>query len=155
MFYDMFNCHEVTDEMTKELGIFATNGIPCGTDCSSGRVADREGVFVISARINHSCTPNVNGEWIDWVQQIEQRAARDIVKGEELCRAYIDVLKLREDRQKELMEKYWFKCKCVACSLTGDALAASDRRRQTIRNLLDKHHDGKCTDAYDGLLEVS
>ncbi|TCD66925.1 hypothetical protein EIP91_000764 [Steccherinum ochraceum] len=154
MYYDMCNCHDVSDEMSKELGIFATNGIPCGTDCCSGRVADREGVFVISARINHSCTPNVNGSWIDWVQQIEQRATRDIKKGEELCRAYIDVLLPKEERQKVLMDKYWFKCKCESCILTGDKSAASDQRRRRIREILDKHFDGKAKDVDEGFLEV-
>lgn len=153
MFYAMVNMR--TDNgMTDELGIFATNCIPCGTDYSSGRVASKEGVFVIGARMNHSCTPNVHGQWVDWCQQMEQRAVRDIQAKEELCRAYIDVLKPREERQRELMEKYWFKCKCEACNLTGEKLEGSDRRRQTIRQLLDKHSDGKCADALEGLQEV-
>ncbi|KAH8103017.1 hypothetical protein BXZ70DRAFT_905672 [Cristinia sonorae] len=154
MFYDMFNCHDETSKMTREMGIFATNGIPCGTDFGSGRVADREGVFVISARINHSCVPNVHGQWVDWVQQIEQRATREIKNKEEICRGYIDLLKPRAERQKELLAKYWFKCDCPACKLTGAELEASDARRKKIRELLDKHHDGKCTDATQGLEEI-
>lgn len=155
IFYTMSNCHPETEKMTLELGTFATNCIPCGTDCSSGRVADREGVFVIAARMNHSCVPNLHGSWVDWVVQMEHRATRKIKRSEEMCRSYIDLLQTREARQKQLASRWFFICKCEACSLEGAALEASDRRRTTLKNLLTKHSDGQCTDAEQGLAEVS
>jgi len=154
IFYEMFNCHDETEEMTKELGIFATNAIPCGGDITSGRKADKEGIFFFCARINHSCRPNLHCQWVDWVHQLEVRATRVITKKEELCRSYIDLLQSRRRRQQQLMERYWFKCRCEVCSLLGEEQEASDNRRRTVRDTLRKHFGGKCKDAKEGMREI-
>ncbi|THH30887.1 hypothetical protein EUX98_g3275 [Antrodiella citrinella] len=153
-FYEFFNCWDETEEITKELGIFTTNAIPCGGDITSGSLPDKEGIFFFCSRINHSCKPNVHVQWVDWVHQIELRATRDIAYKDELCRSYIDLLQSRRRRQQQLMEKYWFKCRCEACSLTGAELDASDNRRRTVRDTLDRHFGGKCKDAHEGLREI-
>ncbi|KAI0355860.1 SET domain-containing protein [Trametes cingulata] len=116
------------------LGIFETNALPCGK-VRGGR---RAGIFLLAARLNHSCRPNVARSWDEGAQQMTFRALRDIAEGEELCMNYVDVLGTKAQRVEELKNAFGFDCVCEACALDPEELLESDRRRAAIRRLFEE-----------------
>ena len=60
------------------------------------------------------------------------RALRTIQPEEQITIAYCGILRSREQRQKELLSKYSFKCACWSCSLPGPESARSDIRRSLL-----------------------
>ncbi|KAI0676226.1 hypothetical protein C8Q78DRAFT_960507 [Trametes maxima] len=111
------------------LGIFETNALPCGKT----RGGRRAGIFLLGARLNHSCRPNIARAWDEGAQQMTFRTLRDVAEGEELCLNYVDVLGTRAQRAEELQNDFGFECACEACALDFEELAESDRRRAAIR----------------------
>ncbi|CAL1167485.1 unnamed protein product [Cladocopium goreaui] len=76
-------------------------------------------VFPTLARANHSCLPNclVDGD------AGTLRAVRPISVGEEVTVSYLDDAGLLMDissRQKELQERYEFRCQCQRCTSVDD-----------------------------------
>lgn len=118
------------------VGIWLTNALPCGTpEDPKGDLTQVEGIFPAAARFNGSCQPNVCHWWDDVAQRLLLHAIRDIDAGEELCLGYVDVLVPRADRRAGLEEYYNFLCLCEVCSLRGQALRDSDRRRRHIAQI--------------------
>lgn len=152
-FYELHNCHG--DKLSRALGIFETNVLPCGGNDAHGHVANQGGIFLVGARFNSSCVPNVNNRWETERGQIVFRAVRDITPGEELCVGYGKLLAGRDERREELHRKFNFKCLCEACALEGQALAESDMRRETLNALYSAHMQGLCEDPMEGIGEVS
>ncbi|KAF7159227.1 hypothetical protein CNMCM5623_004499 [Aspergillus felis] len=79
-------------------------------------LADRLGFYLhpYAALINHSCDYNsVVGSDGD---ALYVKALRPIQKGEEILVSYIDATNPYKIRQKELSERYYFKCRCPKCA---------------------------------------
>lgn len=152
-FYQLHNCHG--DKYPQALGIFETNVLPCGGNDAHGHVANLGGLFLLGARFNSSCVPNVNNRWDPERGQIVFRAVRDIYPGEELCIGYGKLLAKREERREELRAKFAFDCLCEACALEGRELAESDMRRETLNALYTAHMQGLCNDPMEGIGEVN
>ncbi|PCH35098.1 hypothetical protein WOLCODRAFT_155770 [Wolfiporia cocos MD-104 SS10] len=130
-FFSLANCH--SNKHPPALGTWLTNALPCGqNDTVSGRTASKGGIFLQASRFNSSCLPNVNNRWVERDNKITIRAVRNIAKGEELCLCYIESWADRATRQRELREHFGFDCRCAVCSLTGNALRSSDRRRSSL-----------------------
>lgn len=151
-FYQLHNCHK--NRYPTALGIFETNVLPCGGNDAHGHVANQGGIFLLGARFNSSCVPNVNNRWDSERGQIVFRAVRDISPGEELCIGYGKLLARRDDRREELKKKFDFACLCEACDLEEYALAASDERRETLNELYSSHMQGLCDDPMEGIGEA-
>ncbi|KAI0628551.1 SET domain-containing protein [Trametes polyzona] len=118
------------------MGIWLTNALPCGTpEDPTGDVAHVEGIFLTAARFNSSCSPNVLHRWDEVSQRLVLRAVHDIDVGEELCLAYVDVIASREERRAALKKHYNFACCCEVCTLQGDDLEESNRRRSQIARI--------------------
>ena len=64
---------------------------------------------------NHSCLPNCVID-MDVEGLIVLRAKRAIAVGEELTISYIDSKLPKDQRLEALRQKYWFDCKCKACT---------------------------------------
>ncbi|KAF7115663.1 hypothetical protein CNMCM5793_002903 [Aspergillus hiratsukae] len=78
-------------------------------------LADRLGFYLhpYAALVNHSCDYNsVAGSDGD---ALYIKALRPIQKGEEIFVSYIDATNPYRIRQKELSERYYFKCRCAKC----------------------------------------
>ncbi|KAI1794323.1 SET domain-containing protein [Ganoderma leucocontextum] len=121
------------------LGIFKTNGLPCGDhDTSRGQAAGSAAIFAIGSRFNSSCQPNVNNYWDENRRKITFWATSDIAAGEELSICYGDELAAREDRRRRLESAFRFVCGCVACSRDGAELKASDERRAAVARFYDE-----------------
>jgi hypothetical protein len=93
------------------------------------------GLFVVAARLNHSCAANVHHVWHAADQRMRVIARRDIAAGEELCTHYTDALGTFDERQERLQRDYGFRCACAVCALSGADRAASDARRMALREL--------------------
>jgi len=50
-------------DKTKAFGIFSTNALPCGPPADLG-------IFVLAARLNHSCDHNVRHMWDEALQRL-------------------------------------------------------------------------------------
>jgi len=137
-FFTLANAHKGggPNRMLPALGIFETNALRC--DDASAAAAERRGLFMTAARLNHACTPNVSRVWDTAAQAMVFRALRRVEPGEELCMNYVDVLGTRDTRRAELQERFGFECACAVCVLEGETLEESDRRRATIRRLYDE-----------------
>ena len=114
------------------LGIVATNCIEV-TDLSVS------GIFATISRFNHSCAPNVEWRWNDSIKAETIHANRDIACGEELCVSYLEshgedpsLCSSRDVRCAYLKETWGFVCSCSVCTLTGEELTKSDKRRRAI-----------------------
>jgi hypothetical protein len=80
------------------------------------------GVFPLAARFNHSCIPNCTQSFISCDQTVRLfvYANRDILEGDELTIAYIDVGTSTSRRRQQLLSSYGFYCHCSRCSTTND-----------------------------------
>src|SRR3990167_3976693 len=65
--------------------------------------------------MNHSCYPNVVAACGHSDSRIQYIACRDIQKGEELVRSYIDETRPYAARQDKLSSSFGFKCYCTLC----------------------------------------
>ncbi|KAJ0180971.1 hypothetical protein K1T71_003056 [Dendrolimus kikuchii] len=72
-------------------------------------------VFPTLALFNHSCDPSVVRYFCG--ANIVVRAVKNIKKGEEISENYgpIFTTVLKEKRQADLKDQYWFDCNCVPC----------------------------------------
>ncbi|KAI0346653.1 SET domain-containing protein [Trametopsis cervina] len=149
LFYQLHNCHGA--RYPRELGIFETNVLPCGSNDSHGHVAAQGGLFLFAARFNSSCAPNLTNRWDADRGVVVLRALRDIAPGEELCIGYGNLLASRASRREELRRKFGFKCACDACALEGQELEESDERRRVLNQLYAAHTQGLCEDPIEGI----
>lgn len=119
-------------------GLFFSNALPCGNHGMLGAVAEKSGIFLEGSRFNSSCVPNVGNYWNEGRGIIEFWALRDVEEGEELCIFYLAGFETRAVRRRKLKLTFGFDCRCEACSLSGEALKASDARRTMLAKLMEE-----------------
>ena len=143
-FYAMVNVF--IDAPTVSAGIFMTNSFDM-TDSPHGESC---GMYLAIARLNHSCSPNVQQTHIPHSSREVLYACRSIAIGDEINDCYIDLRQDYNTRQRILQENYRFKCTCVACSLPLEQRIYDNKQRTqalTLESeLLQLAEDGK-TDA--------
>jgi hypothetical protein len=118
--------HSGVQTTIPELDIILTNGFQMGD-------SDDTGIFLISSRINHTCFPNISSTWQEDKGKRQFHAIKAIKKGGEIGFPYVNQLDTKENRQKQLMAKYGFLCRCTSCLLGGKALLESDKRRAELK----------------------
>ncbi|KAF2808812.1 SET domain-containing protein [Mytilinidion resinicola] len=85
------------------------------------------GLFLTTARLNHSCTPNARVSFCESRGKMTAYALSDIKAGEELTISYLEDEKTadlentttfmkRAERQAQLKQKWGFECTCSVCS---------------------------------------
>ncbi|OCH89528.1 SET domain-containing protein, partial [Obba rivulosa] len=124
-------------------GILNTNSLPVGA--LPGHDGACLAVFKEISRVNHSCRPNAVYSWHLTSFTGQLRALRPIKSGEQVFVTYLGFDQPRANRQQEVLEKYKFKCRCGACTLSGTYARFSDLRRTLI--LAQAHADLTRTDA--------
>ncbi|KZO99178.1 hypothetical protein CALVIDRAFT_534723 [Calocera viscosa TUFC12733] len=95
-------------------------------------------IFPRIARMNHSCLNNADHA-IDWSNLLMTvYATTPLAEGQEITIEYTSALiqRTRAERQAILQDSFMFSCACECCSLTGEALAASDRRRKEVNEIV-------------------
>lgn len=70
-------------------------------------------LYLRASKFNHSCLSNAVQTFSN--SEIQIRASRDIVTGEEVTISYIDVGQPTLFRQHELQKSYFFWCQCTKC----------------------------------------
>ena len=73
------------------------------------------GICFIATRMNHSCDPNINYKVVG--DEIVFKTIKPIYKNDEIFDSYIDYQLPKRERQKLLLERYGFHCKCTKCNL--------------------------------------
>jgi hypothetical protein len=71
------------------------------------------GICFIATRMNHSCDPNINYKVVG--DEIIFKTIKPIYKNDEIFDSYIDYHLPKKERQKLLLERYGFYCKCTKC----------------------------------------
>lgn len=120
-----------TDAPKSIEGIVGTNGMPFYTE--DGQLCG--GVFPTIARFNHACDANCGERWNPRLRQRTVHAVRHVPAGTELMICYgfgSSTFAPQAVRARHLRAQFGFECKCSKCSLSGEALLASDRRATAI-----------------------
>jgi len=107
--------------------IFQTNAI---------ETEHTQSLFKNACYIKHSCNPNAGVFYREDLGALLVNAVKDIAKGAEITVPIFDSsVYTREQRQQYFQETYGEACTCSACSLKGEPLRASDRRRAQLREI--------------------
>ncbi|KAL4247520.1 SET domain-containing protein [Abortiporus biennis] len=96
------------------------------------------GCFPTLSRVNHDCTPSAYYYFDNSTFHGQLRAIRDTMEGEEITITYAEPYAVRKDRQEFLQRTRFFICECRACMLTPELQCLSDRRRENVRNLINR-----------------
>ncbi|KAI6086752.1 SET domain-containing protein [Hypoxylon rubiginosum] len=95
------------------------------------------------SRVNHACRPNAFIRFTPTSLAVSVVVQRDIEPGEEIT----ITCKTRDERQ-ELLLKWGFQCSCDLCTASKAEVAASDYRREKIRNM--RQEVMKAVEVWDG-----
>lgn len=99
------------------------------------------------SRVNHACRPNAFIRFTPTSLAVSVVVQRDIEPGEEITITYVPLGKTRDERQ-ELLLKWGFQCSCDLCTASKAEVAASDYRREKIRNM--RQEVMKAVEVWDG-----
>ncbi|KAI0827489.1 SET domain-containing protein [Hypoxylon sp. FL0890] len=103
------------------------------------------------ARVNHACRPNAFIRFTPSSLAVSIVALKDIEPGEEISITYVPMGKTREERRAGLL-KWGFNCTCSLCTGSKAEVAASDYRREKIKEL--RQEVMKAVEAWDGTKAV-
>ncbi|CAJ1934015.1 unnamed protein product [Cylindrotheca closterium] len=118
------SCDEMKDgyerDMVSPLGVYQTNSFILGDEKCGG-------LFLTTARMNHSCRPSATHIWRPDLQKTVVFATRRIEIGEEICTTYgpsecLDT----QGRRDYLRERFSFECGCEMCE-EGNRFGGDDR----------------------------
>lgn len=109
------NCHEIYNWPLKKGGLSDVNETKNSLAYRSGVVAVGSGNYPFISLINHSCAPNVTRVFLHDKNVLVVQ--RPIKNGEQLFDNYgcNFVNMSKKYRKPELLERYRFKCSCLAC----------------------------------------
>ena len=100
-----------TNEFHPYVGIFMTNCF----DMTDSKFGESCAMYLALARLNHSCTPNVQQTHYPETTEEVLYASRAIKIGDEINDCYIDLRQKKSDRKEHLLQYYRFVCECPAC----------------------------------------
>ncbi|XP_065066385.1 histone-lysine N-methyltransferase SMYD3-like [Rhopilema esculentum] len=95
-------------------------GILCWLTCNCFNILNSDmnsigvGIYDLASLINHDCTPNCVAVFEG--AKVLIRSIKTISKNDEVTISYIESLETRDNRIKELKERYFFQCTCYTCS---------------------------------------
>ncbi|OWZ16144.1 hypothetical protein PHMEG_00010103 [Phytophthora megakarya] len=101
------------DEMVRMLSRFRNNNFSI---CDELLLELGAGCFPLGAMVNHSCDPNCAVTFVPKTLDMELRAMKPIMSGEEITQTYVDIALPRRERHQRLQSKYHFSCGCARCS---------------------------------------
>lgn len=164
---NLHNCKPTT-ECGPIFGIVRTNGM--GADFGASKVcqeyscvglkasmANHRYAFLFSALTRfcephsaNSCSPNADHNIDVSDPLIMMHAVRDIKKGDEITTHYLDPILPRAQRMGSLRREFGFTCSCPVCSLTGENIRTSNKRRRFIGEIFEKE---KLSQAFESWLK--
>lgn len=117
----LWRLHDQRHSPPRLIGIIYSNAF-CNSD-----LGNEPTLFVgATSRFNHSCRPNAGMDFSGY--DIRIFTTRPVLKGEELCLSYNNVVYYHSSRvrRKFLQHQCLFDCQCVVCRIKDDG---SDQRR--------------------------
>lgn len=108
-------------------GVMMTNCLPVGPPNRQ-----EEALFALVCRVNHSCRPNACYVWREDLQRELLIAIRPVDRGDEVTVCYIDETRDARTRQRLLMERFKFRCRCTLCEENDPATNTTMERLQEI-----------------------
>lgn len=111
-YYAMANVYPL-DKFPNEVGIFMTNCF----DMTDSIFGECSAMYLALARLNHSCSPNVQQTHDPTTTEEYVYSVKYIKKGVELNDCYIDLRQEKAKRREELLKNYYFECTCSSCLL--------------------------------------
>ena len=128
-FFELAQNSERFGEKKTAEGIYATNALP-----NHAYSISHGAIFATISRFNHSCDANACFKWNPALGRMTVHASRPIRADEEITFNYgfPNGCVLRDARKRRLQSTFGFDCKCSKCSLTGEALRASEQRLAAI-----------------------
>jgi hypothetical protein len=96
-------------------GILHTNSVGMHNTMLGGR-SSMAGIFARICRINHACNPNARYVWREDLGKEVLFAMRPISKGEEITVTYNGSYANRQERHRDLWNRWKFICSCVTCT---------------------------------------
>lgn len=112
---DVFHVHDIVSR--NAFGLDPSTRISKKPGVDTGGAAISTGLWTHAARINHSCLPNIEKEFIGDMMVI--RAKRPIAAGDELLHSYVDETSSYRARQEALATTWGFECNCGRCERQG------------------------------------
>jgi hypothetical protein len=107
----MSMANSFSNEFHPYVGIFMTNCF----DMTDSKFGESCAMYLALARLNHSCTPNVQQtHYADTTEEVLY-ASRDIKVGDEINDCYIDLRQKKSERKAQLLQYYRFDCECQGC----------------------------------------
>ena len=103
---------------------------------SASGARDKLGLFPRSARVNHSCHPNVFHRHNHRLNRLTIYALEDIQPDTELATSYIDIVHATPERRR-ILSHWGFKCGCVQCKKRDPV---SEQRRAKLEGLFARVH---------------
>ncbi|GAA6036431.1 hypothetical protein JCM8097_003502 [Rhodosporidiobolus ruineniae] len=148
-FYELSNAYEDDPDTAIEAGLFFTNAFALSSSTrlttsaspppASSFSVPLYGIFPTSARINHSCRPNVETSYSPSLGRLVVHVLRPIPAHEELFTSYLgrsDLYGLdTAARQLRLLKNWAFACSCTLCSSSVNEREVSDARRRELGRL--------------------
>jgi len=118
------------------------------------------GLYPIAALVNHSCVPNCVAIFSG--SELRIRAIRPIKPGDEITISYTEIGDSTQERQKELLNHFYFKCNCVKCqdeelnSIVTGYLCQNKQCRGLVNSSTTPLNCSKCSGIVDKnyLLEI-
>ncbi|KKY31772.1 putative tpr domain-containing protein [Diaporthe ampelina] len=108
---DVFRVHDIVSRNAFGLGPATRDA---GRPEAEGRgVGISTGLWLRAARINHSCVPNTEKEFVGDMMLV--RAKRRIAAGEEILHSYVDERSSYKTRKEALLATWGFECDCSLC----------------------------------------
>ena len=92
------------------------------------RNAFSNGLWLVLARVNHSCWPNSEVVWEGGARSLV--VLERVEEGGEVTHSYLHSLLGREARREELLARWGFQCCCRLCSLHGQVLEEQEELRR-------------------------
>jgi hypothetical protein len=139
-FYSLANAYSEDSRNSREEGIFLTNAFSLSPQTrltSAISSSALYAIFPITARINHSCLPNVKTSYCPSSRSMRVHVLRDVAADEELFTSYLGRAELYGSdgpSRRARLEKSWaFACTCALCSSTMQE--ASDFRRRELAQI--------------------
>jgi hypothetical protein len=115
-----------TGKAPSTLGILTTNAV-CFDESKQVSSAGLRGLFALTSRVNHSCSPNARCTWRDDTVEELVIAIRPIQQDEEITVSFDEDLCSTERalRRVDLHERFGFFCECEVCRSSTQTEAAS------------------------------
>ncbi|KAK0107068.1 hypothetical protein ONS95_003778 [Cadophora gregata] len=138
------NQRDSLSDHVEALSIFRSNAFDIGRHLGMC-------LFPRTARINHSCLPNAQGNFNELLGKFNVHATRDIRADEEVSLNYLlETGAQRHVRVQKLSQMYGFECACPACDMGGMRGKDGEKRRiamhETLKAFAERPTAGNRTD---------